>query len=290
MACWDWLPGGSWSWSPITTPITLSTAHAMRSLSACVRVGWITPLLEEEKAGHVAERLHGAAVAVDGARSTGDEALPVVHARLSSLEREGDHVHAARGGRGAQALEWHEDAEDGDREGGGRVRRVVEGAEVTLLRIALVVEVGHVESASDDSLRLRPVGVAQAGGCVLLVDLHCHRGVGRDFQDRRREVADPRRVGIVRAREGDGRVHRGDGLEVDEGVLRGRVPLGDRRRRCGQGLWSADDEAADEKSHQAGENADGQDQHDEACRSPSVVTPRNHLNATITNPESLVNA
>src|ERR1700680_1240494 len=104
-ACCDWLPGGSWTCKAITMPTTLSTAQAIRSRIACVRFGRVTRLVDDEKAGHVAHGLHRSAVAVDGARPAGDEALPVVDAGLTGLEGEGDHVHAARRCRGVQTLQ-----------------------------------------------------------------------------------------------------------------------------------------------------------------------------------------
>src|SRR5450759_1883261 len=150
----------------MTTPITLSTAHAMRRRSACVRLGLITLLLDDEKAGHVAEGLHRTAVAVDGARPAGDEALPVVDAGLAGFEREGDHVHASRGGGVADALQRYEDAEVGNCERVGGGRRIRDRAEVALLRVALVVEVVHVEVSAHDSLCLRPERVPQPSRTV----------------------------------------------------------------------------------------------------------------------------
>src|ERR1700680_4481521 len=84
----------------MTTPITLSTAHATSRRRACVRLGRIKRLVDDEKAGNVAEGLHGTAVAVDGARATRHEALPVIDAWLAGLEGEGDDGHAPRGRRG----------------------------------------------------------------------------------------------------------------------------------------------------------------------------------------------
>src|ERR1700686_1938131 len=144
----------------MTTPITLSTAHATSSRRACVRLGRITRLLNHEKAGHVAGGLHGTAVAIDGARTTGYEALPVIDAGLAGLEGEGDDVHAPCGRSGAQSLERNEDSEagDGERVGGGC--RVGDRAEVALLRVALVVEVRHMEGAALNAKGLRPERIA----------------------------------------------------------------------------------------------------------------------------------
>src|ERR1700730_14206189 len=121
-ACWDWLPGGSCSCRAMTTPTTLSTAQAMISRIACVRLGRITRLLDDQKAGHVAHGLHRTAVAVDGARPAGDEALPVVDAGLAGFEGERDHVHAARRCCSVHTLERHEHTEvrDGKCVGSGR--------------------------------------------------------------------------------------------------------------------------------------------------------------------------
>src|SRR5665213_2365785 len=97
-------------------PITLRTAHATSSRSACVRFGRVNWLLNDQEAGHVSERLHRTAVPIYGARAARHEALPVVDACLTGPEREGDLVVAARGRGWVQLREGYEDAEVGDRE------------------------------------------------------------------------------------------------------------------------------------------------------------------------------
>ena len=152
------------------------------------------------------------------------------------------------------ALQWHEHAEVGDGEAVGECGRV-DRAEVPDLRGPVVIEVAHVEAAADDPLRLGPVGVAKAGSAVLLVDRDGHHGVGRHLQHRRRQVADPVGMGIVRPRECDRVLHRRHGFEVDGDAVTNRRRLrGERRRKV--------KDEADEKTCQQREDH-RQCQHDD---------------------------
>ena len=97
-------------------------------------------------------------------------------------------------------------------------QRRIDAGHIAFLGIALVVEVLYVHVAAVGTKHLAPEGVAQTRGAIFLVDLDIDRGVGRDPENGRRQVAHPIQVRVVGPRPLNRRAHGGDRFEVDAGA------------------------------------------------------------------------